>query len=374
MEDGTALTTAALVCCSDDDGTPASNANAEGQSAELVHVQPLPAGLSRPGLVDQLLAFLPKWPIMLTSLIVVVEVACDTDTRVRQTDGVNSPRRVLSLCAVAWPLLTAVYLSHALTETLCRQWVWYRLLEQRVVMNFTDSELGLIDRINTDRGIWLLLLGWALIVANELVNGTIGQAMDADCPENVHLAMVSLMMTHIFFVTEAESSQLPTINGFVKGNFVDNVQLLETVRAQGGFVPEAVVAAACLDAVPRDTEVSWGAIAENSKQLNAGGGVASANRFESTCERLSRKPFWAMQLMGLSPLSGIASRYSRRRLRHAADGDRQFSLQIKVWHLLFLLVPCVVEGARGWPYFGPWFTLGFGTVVALPTVQSLWIN
>lgn len=370
MDDSAGALTAALVSHAEDEhyGAPASSTDAGGQARGDGLVQ-LPAGLSRPSLVGQLLAYLPKWPLMLTRLIVIIEVVCDTDTFVALTDGPMSPRRVLSLCAVAWPLLTAVYLSAALTETLCRQWVWYRLLEQRVVMNFTDSELGLVDRIKSDSGIWWLLLGWALVVVNALVNGTPVQTA-ANCPVSVHTAMISLVMTHIFFVTEAESSQLPTINGFVKGNFVDNVQLLEIVRAQGGFVPEVVVADVCLD-VPIDSEVSWAAIAEKSKQLNAGGAAANAGRTESTFERLSRKPFWAMQLMGMSPLSGIASMYNRRRLWHAADGDKEFSLQLKVWHLVFLLFPCVIEGTRGWPYFGPWFTLSFGAVVTLPTLQSL---
>jgi hypothetical protein len=117
MEGSPALT-AALVA-HPDDGAATSAATAGGQDA-LVQ-PPLPEGLSLPSIVGQLLAFLPKWPVMLLQLVVIIEVVCDTDKFVALVDDGASPRRVLSLCAVAWPLLTAVYFSAALTETLCRQ-------------------------------------------------------------------------------------------------------------------------------------------------------------------------------------------------------------------------------------------------------------
>ena len=108
MEGSPALT-AALVA-HPDDGAATSAATAGGQDA-LVQ-PPLPEGLSLPSIVGQLLAFLPKWPVMLLQLVVIIEVVCDTDTKVALVDdgddgsspgavavmGMMGPRRVLSLC------------------------------------------------------------------------------------------------------------------------------------------------------------------------------------------------------------------------------------------------------------------------------------
>jgi hypothetical protein len=96
----------------------------------------LPQGLSRPsGVASQLMAFFPKLPTAMLQLRAITIRQCSLSLALSESSGGGgSYSRWLAFAATYWPLLTAVYLSAALIETLCRQWIWYRLLEQHVVM------------------------------------------------------------------------------------------------------------------------------------------------------------------------------------------------------------------------------------------------
>ena len=60
--------------------------------------------------------------------------------------------RLLSLMSVGFPLITATILSTALTETVCRQWIWYRLLQQGVIMDFKSSHQSIVVKMLTNWG------------------------------------------------------------------------------------------------------------------------------------------------------------------------------------------------------------------------------
>ena len=133
---------------------------------------------------------------------------------------------------------------------------------------------------------------------------------------------------YVFFVVEAETSQLPSINAFVKGDYTENTQFLQEAH----FVPEAAVS---LAAAKRQGEpVQLGILAQEALRLSSTGSLD-----------LSLFPewdrFWAMQLMGLAPWTAIATGFKRLRLTHSPI-DRQFATMMRLWLAVFLIVPAVI--------------------------------
>jgi len=240
----------------------------------------LPEGMALPGSFGRVMAFIPNWPLTLLQLKSVTVQAVAVDLLVaNNTMQWTDPKRTLSLACVVWPLITAIYLSAALTETVCKQWVWYRLLQHRVIMDFESSEKGLFGRVFEDRGCWWLTFGFVLMVASAYVNGL-------DTMDSLG-TFVSLIMMHVFFVTEAESSQLPTVNGFVKGDFDQNVIFLKSCT----WVKESAVIQAAA------SQWRFEVLAANAVELDA---ALKPRAATNTTDK-----FWAMQLLGLAPLSSI---------------------------------------------------------------------
>lgn len=231
-----------------------------------------------------------------------------------------------------------------------------------------------------DRGVWWLVAGWLLFAANEAANGS---ALGDDATaHSLHLDMIALIMMHVFFVTEAESSQLPTINGFMKGSFKTNLDWL----GRSDFLSEASVATACRDSTS-SCFVGWAAVARAAKKLDQAAAAATSPQHQhdlnhsdvigqlsttsGAVERLMDKSFWAMQTLGLPPVSGALVLYRRLRLQHDRT-DYEFAQNMRYWYLFMLLIPAVLHWQwHDFAYFGPLFSIGFSAILALPTLSTL---
>ena len=292
----------------------------------------LPEGLALPGVFGQVLVFATKLPAMMLPLQSLAVTTCTTaSSRQSSASGWPAGASILSSVATYWPVLTALFLSAALIETLCRQWVWYRLLENKVLVNFRHSDQGLFGRIRSDRGVLWLLGGWVLLGANEVVNSPSDQTraslLVSIATHELNGTIFGLLMMYVFFVTEAESSQLPTVNACLKSSKDDNVAWLQASK----LVDEAAVAEACCNAgVAFGPFYGWPAVADLvSKQ---GHTVSSGQGFLYKglgVERVMGHSFWAMQTLGLPPASGAFSGYQRLRLQHD-EADHKFASSMRV--------------------------------------------
>ena len=71
--------------------------------------------------------FIPKMPLAMLQLRTLTIMACDIASRVDAAGGSGGRLATwLSQASTYWPWITAVYISAALIETLCRQWIWFR--------------------------------------------------------------------------------------------------------------------------------------------------------------------------------------------------------------------------------------------------------
>jgi len=302
----------------------------------------LPKGLALPCSLSRVLAFIPCWPFALMQLreVTVHAATVDLTFRDKGTHWTDSSR-ALSLGCVGWPLLTAVFLSAALTETVCKQWVWYRLLQHRVIMDFKSSEKDMFGRIKSDPGCWWMGFGFVLMECSAYANG-IG-----------HMACVgpfaSLALMYIFFVTEAESSQLPTVNAFVKGDFDENIMFLSGCT----WVKEEAVVQAAM------SQWRFHSLAAEAVRYNK---IRNPSILHQRSDR-----FWSMQLLGLAPLSGILQGYKRLQLKQALV-DYKYANTMRGWLIFFLIGPCAILAKNNWAYFGWEFAVAYVVVVASPTV------
>jgi hypothetical protein len=285
----------------------------------------LPKGLTLPGVAGQVMVFATKLPALMLPLQSLAITACSTAAR--QGSRATPFASLLTSAAVLWPVLTALFLSAALVETLCRQWVWYRLLENKVLLDFRHSELGLVGRLSKDRGVWWLLGGWALLAANEFANSPadhpLADAPSSASPPDLHGTMFGLLMMYVFFVTEVESSQLPTVNACIKASKDENLAWLQTST----LVCEAAVAEACrTSGVAFGAFQGWQAVAGSLRQPSRNNVIV---RQGLGLETLIGHSFWAMQTLGLPPASGAFSSYQRLRLRHD-ETDYAFACQMRM--------------------------------------------
>ena len=137
-------------------------------------------------------------------------------------------------------------------------------------------------------------------------------------------------------LAEAESSQLPTINGFIKGDPSANLAFLQSSE----WISEAHIAAACQSV---KGAISWADVARAAKSRSAEDEDGSlAPTAVGLAEGLMDKSFWAMQALGLPPVSGAFSGYRRLRLEHDQE-DYEFASCMRFWYLFMLLVPGILH-------------------------------
>ena len=146
-----------------------------------------------------------------------------------------------------------------------------------------------------------------------------------------------LLMLYYFFAMDVESSQLPTINSFLKGDFDKNVQWLQDVKRVGGMgVPEVLVCRVARE--KREGALDWSSMADT---LRSEWNTLGHDHARVDAENL---PFmWAMQLMGLPPISALFSRYRHVCLQHDSV-DHVFAHKVRLWYLVWLICPPLLHG------------------------------
>ena len=112
---------------------------------------------------------------------------------------------------------------------------------------------------------------------------------------------------YYFFVVDSESSQLPTVNAYLKGNFEQNTQFL----ANASWVHEVSIAKAA--AARRGQPLHFDELAQDAIKIN------KQQSMENVLDR-----FWGMGLMGLVPLSAVLNGFTKSdcltRLRTRTSG------------------------------------------------------
>jgi len=235
---------------------------------------------------------------------------------------------VLGLCTMLFPLWMMLYMAAGVVENMVRRWVWWRLLENGVLVRPEAS--GYLELLHTPEfvvlagGLLLTAAASAFILRSDgTTTAVIGSA-------------ASLAILHKVWISDWKLPDAATLlcgESGVSSDFIGSISC----------VSERDVAAACA-ALPHGSATSFSALKAHIVSLAPATDPLATVTERSPVVEWTRDRNWAMRFMGVfTPVTLVARLPVRDGRSFVAERDRTFSTRMNLWLGIFQAATLAVQ-------------------------------